>query len=223
MKALSTTLLAWASAGMLLGACSASSSQGSAGVSKSSGSSVTNTASSATVSSQLLSVSDLPVGWSVGSPSPNASSSGCGAAFQTAGGFFKTVLSQGQLSEAEATFDQSLGYPNLDEAIATFRNAQSAFAKGESEANSCNSFPITAMGTTYSASLGPMSFPSVGDQSAAYAISVSSAGVIALVIDVVLFRKGNALAIVAIEDSVTPSTSLFQHIVATASNKIHAV
>lgn len=144
------------------------------------------------------------------SPNNSSSSFTCSA--------FSNGIKSSELARAEVSFDQGAGLPVLGETIATFPNAESAFNKGVEALNSCKNFNITGSGSSYPATMGQMSFPAVADQSAAYAISTTIDNVNAG-FDLVVFRKGNTLALVVLGDF-SPDTSQLEQFVTTAANKV---
>jgi len=212
MKVLLSTLPALAAVSLIGAACSSSTPSSSSPSSP--GTSAVNspqTSSSPSLASELLSISDLPAGWAVdNSPNSGGGISGCQQ--------YSAIRSKA-LTKAETQFDQSGGVPYLAEELGTFADAATDFTAGTSALNGCKNFSITDSGKTYEATMGQMSFPASGYQSAAYAISATVDG-IGVGFDVVLLRKANAIAVVELGDIGGPSTDDLEQFVTTAVNKI---
>ncbi|MGC2150399.1 MAG: DUF4352 domain-containing protein [Terriglobales bacterium] len=125
-------------------------------------------ASSAKLSSQLLSINQMPTGWSV-----DNSSSGDGV-----GCLSKTLEPKGitQTSKAESQFQANGGVPAIDEKIATYTSATGAFQKILANLAKCKRITGKSSGNKVTGTIGEMSFPPFGDESAAFAISLTTQG-----------------------------------------------
>jgi hypothetical protein len=142
--------------------------------------------------SKLITVSQLPSGWSI----DNSSSSG-----STSGGCFantKHIETRGGDVETSASFENG-NLPDFTEEIAGGRSLASNFTKMEKYLNGCKKASFTDSGTTYSATVGAMSFPTVGSRSAAYQVSFSIKG-ITVGIDIVIFQATSSIGGVLLYD-----------------------
>jgi hypothetical protein len=110
---------------------------------------------SSQLAGELLSVSDLPTGWTSTPVQSPSSGSFCNASDQ-----LKTTAS----GHAEADFADG-NLPIFDELVGGFRSSQTqVFAKVITELDKCTSFKDNGSTLT----LGRMSFPTIGSESAAF-------------------------------------------------------
>jgi hypothetical protein len=163
--------------------------------------------------SKLLSVSDLPIGWTV-----NRSSGSGGAGTSCLAGL-KSPPKGG--SRATASFADRGSFPVLSELLATGSNESARWSTVNKHLAKCKSITVTSGTGSYKASLAAMSFPTVGSQSAAYALTMAIKGV-NVGIDLVLFRTGSYVGVVEYGDLGTPSLSQAQTFVSRALSKIKA-
>jgi len=146
----------------------------------------------AELKSKLITVSQLPSGWSV----DNSSSSG-----STNGGCFantKHIETRGGDIDVSASFENG-NLPDFTEEIAGGRSLSSNFTKIKKYLNGCKKVSINDSGATYSGTVGAMSFPTVGSRSAAYQVSLSVKG-FTLGIDIVVFQVTASLGGVLLYD-----------------------
>ena len=137
---------------------------------------------------QLLTVADLPSVWSIDNSSSdgNADRPPC----------LQRLDSEVPTHEkAVASFVKgSSGF--LDEGIAYFGDnatASGEFSTFAATYNGCTDMSFTSDGTKVTGSIGPMSFPNFGDQSQAWALTLTAEGT-TLGVDLVLMQKGAELA-----------------------------
>lgn len=139
----------------------------------------------AELKSKLITVAQLPSGWSV----DNSSSSG-----STGGGCFANtnhIEARGGDIETSASFENG-NLPDFNEELAGGRSLSTNFTKIEDYLNGCKKASITDSGTRYSGTIGAMSFPTVGSRSAAYQVSFRIKG-LTLGIDIVLFQATSSI------------------------------
>jgi hypothetical protein len=141
----------------------------------------------ANLSAELLTVNDLPAGWS--SSTPSSSEGGAASCKALNNGPWKTLP-----EHAEADFQESGVGPYLSEELSAgsatqISHAWTAFGTATS---TCRSFSGTTSSGTAQYSLQALSFPSYGNQTYAFAVSLSESGVTASG-DIVVVRKGDAL------------------------------
>jgi hypothetical protein len=141
------------------------------------------------VRSLLLSISDLPTGWTVDNSSNAAGSLSC----------VPGSLAHGAEADADASFERGGGLPVLEESIGFFASAPPVFAVAVKALNACKTFTTTGGGRSHRGTLGAMSFPSYGDQSAAYDANLTVQG-LNVNEGLVLVRKGGYIALVVLGD-----------------------
>jgi hypothetical protein len=161
------------------------------------------------VQSLLLSITDLPTGWTVDNSPNNSGSLSC----------LPASLSKGAASHAEVDFQQGGGLPVLDESIGFYASAQTTFATAVKALNGCKTFTTTGSGTNYSGSLGAMSSPTYGDQSAAYNANLTVQG-LNINEGFIVVRKGSYIALVVLGDVGSLDSPTLQGFVTQAVAKI---
>jgi hypothetical protein len=148
----------------------------------------------------LLSINDLPTGWSIdNSASDSAGGPKCLATLKDS--FAST-------KKANASFVDGTSVPALVHAVGTYVDAaaaSAAFDRGTGILDGCKDISFSSDGKKYSGSIGAMSFPTIGERSKAWALSLSNSG-LNIGIDVVLFLKGAAIEEVALLDLGSPNT-----------------
>jgi hypothetical protein len=201
-------------------ACSSSSksasnntSTSSAPTSPSSTGAPTTTISNAALQSQLLTLAEMPAGWSVDNTSTSGVSiKGC-----------DTQVFESQPNKAKAAFQGGAsGYPATQETIVGYPadQAKADYTRVLNHFNACKSFTITYQGKGYSGTVGAMSLgQSYGDQSAAWQFSLDVSG-LTLGVDSVLVLKGNENMGFSYEDLGTPDLATVQGLVAKATAKL---
>jgi hypothetical protein len=161
-------------------------------------------------SSLLLTVNDLPAGWSVDN-SANSAVECLNAALKSAS----------PLSYAHQNFASGGSLPELGEQAGVYASGSQAFAKEKASLDGCTSFTVTQQGQTETFSVGATSFPPYGNESAAYTASATISGT-AVAQGVVLVRKGNSLVLVGLGDVAPLNTTQLEHFTALAVAKVPA-
>jgi pimeloyl-ACP methyl ester carboxylesterase len=156
-------------------------------------------ASNTTVSAlqgRLLSVADLPAGWSAvpsGTPEPHTDAPCLSALSASSNGW--TYVS--------ASFVQGPAIPNLGEVLATGPRAQQRWQALNSALARCQTATVTIAGTAARATIKPLAFPQVGSQSSAYAWTLTMSG-IRVSADLILFGAGAYVGYVSYSDLGSP-------------------
>ncbi len=156
---------------------------------------------SATLQSHVLSVADLPYGWS---PAPVPSTKGqvttslCGAALvavlspsgvMSAPGLGKSPLGP---DYSTASFVEGAGLPSLREALASGAQAEEAWQQLGTTFAGCRAATFVYKGTKAVATGDPLAFARLGRSSSAYGWTVRVAGAqTGSDVDVVLFQAAN--------------------------------
>ena len=167
-------------------------------------------ASTPKLSSELLSVGQMPVGWSV-----DNSSSGSGP-----GCLANIVEPQGikQTSNATVFFAGIGNIPVIEETLATFTNATTAYKKIVATLNGCKHIVVTSGARKGTYTVGQMSFPHYGNASGAFAVSIVTPGP-TIGEDFFIARKGNVV-MGMIEADLRVNVSQFQGFVVKALAKV---
>jgi hypothetical protein len=136
--------------------------------------------------SKLLSLSDLPAGWTVHNSSGTSSN-------VTSGCLLGVKHAPKNETKAAATFEDGQAF--FDEGIVGGRDAATAYNRLNLVLTRCTHFTATSDGLTFRATVGRTSFPAVGDESSAFEVTLTSEG-LSVRADFVLFRlKGLATLI----------------------------
>ena len=110
----------------------------------------------------LLKIGQMPTGWSV-YPSSKGGGTGCVSDILEP----KAIK---QTASAGIDFQGNSGLPSVDEKLATFTNAKSAYRAIVAKLAACKQFNGTSAGQKITdSSIGQMSFPSYGNASEAFA------------------------------------------------------
>lgn len=179
-----------AAAALLLAGCSSSAKQAQT-LPVAAGSTTTGAAASSTpaasVASELLTISDMPAGWTTSKPS--SSSGGPASCSALNNGQWKALPER-----AEADFQQSEIGPFVVEKLDAGSSAQvsAAWTAFGSATSACQSFTSTDSTGTTKFTLSQLSFPSYGDATYAFGITADDSGVSASG-DIVVVRKGDTL------------------------------
>ena len=113
---------------------------------------------------KILSLSNLPTGWSTDTTATQSGDVGCLAA----------GLKENH-NETKVKVEYEDGqFPELEELLTAGPAAGSAYRSLEKSLNHCTSYSFSSGGTKATVTVGALSFPSVGNQSAAYALQISS-------------------------------------------------
>jgi hypothetical protein len=163
--------------------------------------------------SQLLTISDMPVGWSVdNSSSAGGTIKGC-----------ETHVFSSQPNKVKAAYQGSAnGFPSTKEFIVGYVDdqAKADYTRVANHFNSCKTVTISAEGKSYSGTVGAMSLGrSYGDQSSAWQFSIDVQG-FTLGVDSVLVMKGNENMSLNYGDIGTPDLATVRSLVAKATAKL---
>ena len=141
----------------------------------------------------LLSVSDLPPGWSVDNTSSESSSS-TPKCFQD----LEKVGTDDPTSEAEVAFQKGAeGIPALMESIGAMTSAE--FEEGVGILNDCTDISFEADGEQIPGTMGELSIEEVGDESAAWRMSFDVDG-LSLTFEFSVTRVGSIGVLVGVAD-----------------------
>jgi hypothetical protein len=140
------------------------------------------------LSSELLSVGQMPVGWSVDNSSSSGGGVGCfNSRYMEPKGVTQTAKTVVYFQSSAAN-----GLPTLNEKLATYSNTSSAYKKIVTTLTSCKSFSGKYQGHKMVGTVGQMSFGTYGTSSEAFAVDFTYAGTAAYE-DSLIVRKGNVV------------------------------
>ncbi len=161
----------------------------------------------------LLGVDDLPTGWSIDTSdggNDNPSEPPCLKSAQA------VLTSTGRV---EADFLHGPNVPSLEETLGRFTDARSTFDRAIAILNDCKTIDFTNDGTKFTGRLGAMSYPTVGDQTSAYRLTVTAQSA-TIEAEVVYFRVGDTIGDVDYLDLGAVDTGAVQTIVQAAVKKL---
>jgi len=167
------------------------------------------------LTAELLAAHDLPLGWSAVGNS-DAGEPQC----------LDNVRSHlNATGKAEATFvGGSSGVPTLEESLFYVPGqAHSAVPLVSRILSGCGRISLRTGGQTLIGTVGSMPFPAVADESSAYQMNLSatvSGQSVTFVIDVVVFRKADTVAMILYADLGTPDTHAVQPLIQDAAAKL---
>jgi hypothetical protein len=162
---------------------------------------------------KVLSVSDMPSGWSVDhSTSVSAPSNGCLTRIMGI-----SHVAKG-LAAAQVTYTEGIS-PTLQETLVSGRGATHRYNTYNGILNDCRRVSGDFGGTELTGTVGAMSLQTVGDSSRAFAINLAAQGV-TVGIDIVLFRVGQVDGDLVYEHPGPPATSTVQTLATIAVDKI---
>jgi len=216
-----TTVLAGVLATTLAcGACSSStkSTTGSSGTTTAPTSASAASGPIPNVNGQLLTLADLPAGWSVdNSPDTSSSTPKC---FQDA----KDPTTNAK-AKAKAKFQGgSNGIPALEEGIAYLPGqAQKVMTEFAQVMSGCGQIKFTDSGHTFTGSIGQMSFPNLGQQTEPYQVNLSTSAsglTLTLGLDLIAIRQGDEIALIYYGDLGTPDINQVQQFAQKAISKV---
>jgi hypothetical protein len=165
-----------------------------------------------TLASMLLTVSQMPIGWSVDNTQSSGSTSCLGKILEPTG--IK------QTGSATVNFADNGSVPEVGEKLATYAvPASKVFAKIVATIDRCKTLTGTAGGYKMTGTVGQMSFPRYGDQSAAFAATLT-AEELTYGEDVLVVRKGSILFGIAEDSLGSPDLSQFQSFVGAALKRV---
>jgi hypothetical protein len=160
---------------------------------------------------ELLTISDMPSGWSVTNSSSNSAPPSCLAAFEH---IRKTTPLQ-----ASADFEQGQ-VPQFEETlVAAGAKAASKYRTVISALSGCRNISFVDQGQTLTGQIVRMSLPSVGSQSQAFSMSFTYEG-IQLGFDIDVFRQGTIDGLTTLGDIGTPDVDLMTQLTQAAVNKL---
>jgi hypothetical protein len=164
---------------------------------------------------QLLTVADLPAGWSIGNSNggDNTSAPSCVQRFDSE---LHTNV------KADASFVKGSDFPVFAQSIGYFGSnatARSKFSAGAEIYNACTDVSFTSDGQKVTGSMAAMSFPKFGDQSQAWDMTFTVEGT-TLVLDLVLMQKGAELEQVSYGDFGTPDLNELRTWAKSAADKM---
>ncbi|MGH2914230.1 MAG: alpha/beta fold hydrolase [Steroidobacteraceae bacterium] len=166
------------------------------------------------LSGRLLSVSDLPAGWSAAPTSPNSVRSSdntpclSGLARHPKG-----------VTQATERFTEGKSIPSLVEVLASGPHTQRAWAGLERALARCQTITIDLAGTKVKSSGHPIAFPRLGDGSSAYAWAFSLEG-IKINFDLIVFEAGRDHGYVSYADLGAPAPATVKAFASAAVRKL---
>ena len=177
-------------------------------------------ASSATtkLSSELVSVTQLPKGWSVINPT-GILQDGCLSDVVSLG---RVLVAKGipQTSSARVVFQYGQSLPAAAEMLASYANATGAYAKILASLSSCKHVSGDMLGAKVIGTIKKKSFAHLGNESQAFsAITTIKGNNIA--IDILLVRKGSVIACLTEGGLPNFDVHQFQNLATKALAKIH--
>ncbi len=167
----------------------------------------------------LMKQSDIGIPWQ------NAASSSAGQIFFPGCLDRLNSNADGSLAQAAETFDQGAdSLPIAFEELNSFPNGSGAsnFTKVTGIFNNCKSTKFTKSGQTVDISLQPQSLQQVGDESQAYTLTFQ-AGSASASAGMMVVRKGDIIALVAIVDHSPPSSQELVQVATVAASKMNVV
>jgi pimeloyl-ACP methyl ester carboxylesterase len=153
------------------------------------------------LSARLLSVSDLPAGWSAAP----VSQSGVQASVPC----LPSLPKSAGWTRASTAFVQGTATPSLGELLATGPGAGQWWQQLNSALGRCHTATVTAAGRKSPVSIRPLAFPEVADGSSAYRLTFTTSGV-AISATLVAFDTGTYLGYVSYSALGQPSTAVVQ-------------
>lgn len=152
------------------------------------------------LNTQLLTVSDLPIGWAVDNSSSSGSNDQPSCLKQA------TPVAHA-VTHAGVAFTMGSTFPRIFETIGRFADAATAeteFVALSQVLDSCTDVSGTSGGTRFTGTIGSMSFPTIASGSKAWAMTFQAQG-ISFGFDLVLFHKGPEMQLIALADLGSPS------------------
>ncbi len=135
-----------------------------------------------TLQARLLSLADLPAGWAAAPANSDST--------QTSAPCLSSVSGNAQAGTyATAAFVEGTSVPSLGEELSSGPHAQQRWQTLNRDLAGCRTATITIAGKKVTASIAPLSFPRVGTTSAAFAWTLTVAG-IRVGVDLILFQAG---------------------------------
>jgi hypothetical protein len=168
-------------------------------------------ASPSKLSTVLLSIGEMPIGWVVDSSS-GSGGIGCLSTLMEPKGVQQTA-------KAGALFENNGNVPGVDEAVATYTNAATGYNKIVASLTACKRLSGKLGGQKITGTLAQMSFPGYGNASEAFEARFTVYGA-TLGGDIVIVRKASIVMALAEADFVSVNVSQFQGFVNEAVAKL---
>jgi hypothetical protein len=161
--------------------------------------------------SSLLTIRNLPPGWSKANANSPTSKS-C---------YSNPIWKVPYSAKARAAFQMNDSVPQLVELLASYPNAHAAYLQVVANLNRCTSFSETVQGQKIAGTIGPVSNKRFGNESSSYTANLTVQGT-ALNQEFVIARKGSTLAAVAVGDYGSVDSQLLNGLTAKAMRLIPA-
>jgi hypothetical protein len=159
----------------------------------------------------LLTVKNLPPGWSKTTASSPTTSS-C---------FSNPIWKVVTTAKAQAAFQMNNSVPQLVEELGSYRNAHTAYQQVVANLNRCLTFSETIKGQKVSGTVSPVSDKRFGNESSSYTANLTVQGT-SIGQEFVIVRKGGTLAAVAVSDYGNVDAQLLNGFATTAIRNISA-
>lgn len=169
----------------------------------------------ARLKSQLLTVEDLPTGWSVDS-SGSANGAGTPACLR----HLKDTMETHE--HADVDFVKGSQFPALNQGLGRFAGSSAAvstFTQGAGQLDKCTDISFTSDGVKVAGTIGAMSLPSFGERSRAWQANLSAQG-ITFVFYILMVQKGAEVQVLVYGDVGTPDVEEFSTLAKTAVDKM---
>ena len=163
------------------------------------------------LSSELLSIDQMPTGWSIDNSS-GGGGVGCLSTIMEPKGIMQT-------SSASVSIDDNGNPPLLAEKLVTFTNASMGYKKIVATMNACKHVSGSSGGTKVTGTIGQMSFPHYGNASTAFSVNLVVQSTNYDEVYVVV-RKGNIVMGIAEADYPPVDVSQFQGFVVKALSRV---
>jgi hypothetical protein len=168
------------------------------------------------VKQKLLSVSELPAGWSVQrGNSGGSSASDVGGCFK---GLSSTPGKTKDVTRAEIGFVDGM-FPAAAETLEQGKTAADRYTSFTHTLSKCSTVSFTANGIKLSGTVGALPVPLVGDASAAYSIHFTASGE-TFGIDLILFKTGSTFGVLSYESLGSPNAATAESFAAAAADKV---
>ena len=179
--------------------------------------SASTTATEAMIRGKLLSLSDLPAGWTLANvPATNKGYSGpCAAAL--------SPKPRPGLTEAYVAFTDRGRSPLLGEKVVIGKAATARYDHVNAILKSCKFLTFALGGTNERGTVDPLSFPKLGSSSSAYTITVPTTLGVSVGIDIVIVRSGPYALVVEYSTMGTPDSSVLETFVHQALAKVTGI
>jgi hypothetical protein len=173
---------------------------------------------SAQLRGRLLSLSDMPAGWSSTTDNSKDNDSGDGGCAAIQHAAYRTLP-----EHAEADFVQGSNLPQLAESLGSGTSAQlaTAWSSWQNTIEQCHQLTFSANGQSVTLKLAPMSFPKIGEASTAVAATGSIEG-FDFTIDIVAWHTTRVAGDVILSDLGDGDVATLEKVAKTAAAKTAA-